>query len=204
MREFNSSPQWSPFVIVLFGAMALPEVEILDTLGLRVADEPDQSTESQRLRSQVAIATSAEWKAIASDWLYGLWHNAGTRPGLWALARKYRIFAYSMGDSDSSYSFHLFEHGELARESVVYQAHGAASRNLIFDSGARLPGEPAGELRDRRLPEDLVALAAANGFRYEVATDVSYWWVEGIRDAAEREEALVRTSWHHYRPPQDC
>jgi len=190
--EFGCSPTWSPFVIVLFDADDLSDELLLQTLGVTVRPTPLHASGGSLL-PYVAVANCNEWKAIGSDWSYALWHNQGTRTGLWKLAQDFRILAYSMGDTDYSYSFHLFDEGELIRESTGSNGQ----MKLLFDTGERLPGESLGELGPAGLAQNLASLAAANGFHPEAATDVHYWWIEQPTLGAEK--ALKRTSWSEYR-----
>ncbi len=59
------------------------------------------------------------WTNIMDDWNYTLWFDPEIIPRLKELSKKFKVFTCSIGDSDESFDFRLFDKGEIVREYVV-------------------------------------------------------------------------------------
>ena len=195
-------PVSSPFVIVIFDGQWIIDRNLLRLFGFKIVGKYSRQSTNSVPTAEITIADGPSWKAISSDWSYCLWHHQSTRPTLWRLSKLCNILAYSVGDSDDAHSIHMFTEAELSREFVVADRHGGGAQEVLFDSGDRLPGETEELCSSPDLHEYLRSVAKTNGFDPESATRVKKWTV--VDDSVQSElvaaeQALLRTSWEHYR-----
>ena len=185
-------------MIVIFDASDLPHRKLAQTFGFKRA-RIGRKTRSDRWM-EVTIATGPTWTAIG-DWNYSLWHSQDARPAIWDLASRYRLLAFSMGDTDDSYSFHHFQNGALVRELLIRDTLGGGAQEVVVDSGPALRGEGEDLCRGSDLYECVRSIALAEGFDPSTARSSSQWRVVDPRSSSERagaEQALMETPWAAY------
>lgn len=193
-------PKFLPFVVVIFGGQEVPDKDLARLFELKKNPRRPWKPDTRSPSTEVAIAEGDSWKAIG-DWHYSLWHDPRTRPAIWKLARQFRLLAFALGDTDSSYSIHHFERGGLTRELVVGDRFGGGAQEVLIDTGERLSGETDKICGEADLYSCVRDIALATGFDPSEAYRTTSWHTTDSRTRFDQaqEQALLNTSWENYR-----
>ena len=166
---------------------------------------------SQRFLDQLAFPFTArstpdstEWKLVADDFSYALWHRPTTKHVILDLARRFEILTFSVGDSDQAYDLRHFVDGDLVRELIVDDCFGGGDQRILVDDGKRIPGEldPLGQ---DNLVRYLSTLAAASGFDVRDGLATSRVWIDKSprsRVSSEDETRRRTRSWKRVQANQ--
>jgi hypothetical protein len=109
------------------------------------------------------LASDSQWKMIADDWRYTLWHMPSTRPALQELAQSYDVFACSVGDCDHSFDFVYYQNSRLVRRYVVADPDFRGGK-VVENIGEPLPSE-AVAFRETDEMKIVLKVAASIGIR---------------------------------------
>jgi hypothetical protein len=65
------------------------------------------------------FSNDGSWTLLADDWLYTLWNMKSTKGTITELARKFDVFACSVGDCDNAFDFVYYRDTRLIRRYAI-------------------------------------------------------------------------------------
>ena len=113
--------------------------ELLKTFGLSTYH---RCTSANNFGRYTVLAKHQRWTSIADDWHYTLWNMQSTRTVIQALAQTFDIYTCSVGDSDQSFDFVIYQNGQISRKYAYETLYPAYLSGEVTDMiGSPLPCE---------------------------------------------------------------
>lgn len=127
---------WCPHLVFIRN-IALSDQDVLAMLNLKNYTSVP-STEGDL--KYLGIARDAQWTHLADNWYYSHWYSEQFRSAVRAIATRFDVFSFSMGDSDNSFDLFYYRSGKLVRRMVWDDPHYTGG-HLSEEIGEPLPME---------------------------------------------------------------
>lgn len=163
---------FSPFLIFIKGATALPDKELLKLIHLDKYETVNKANENQIAKNSkgyLFVAKNNGWVYIMDDWSYSLWYDKEVRENLRSLSRRFEVFYCSVGDIDDSHDFAYFKNGQVIREYVVEDPF-LKGGVVVKDVGTPFPIEKEAFLQ-KDIYEKVITVAKSLGIAFNLQQD---------------------------------